>query len=89
MKCVVVFTWKKMVYPNFDRGDNFKKMSAPIYLGPKNVNTNHQVRSYCVCEVYIFSMLFIFGQGFHYVLFLEYISVDADDQDSGSSVDSN
>jgi len=23
MKCVVVFTRKKMVYPNFDRGDNF------------------------------------------------------------------
>jgi hypothetical protein len=35
------------------------------------------------------SILFIFGQGFHYVLFLEYISVDADDQDRDSSVDSN
>jgi hypothetical protein len=35
------------------------------------------------------SILFIFGQGFHYVLFLEYISVDADGQDSNSSVDSN
>jgi len=36
-----------------------------------------------------FHTFFIFGQGFHYVLFLEYISVDADDQDSDSSVDSN
>ena len=32
---------------------------------------------------------FYFWTGFHYVLFLEYISVDADDQDSDSSVDSN
>jgi hypothetical protein len=35
------------------------------------------------------SILFIFGQVFHYVLFLEYISVDADGQDSDRSVDSN
>jgi hypothetical protein len=34
-------------------------------------------------------MLFIFGQGFHYVLFLEYINVYAEDQDSDNSVDSN
>jgi hypothetical protein len=36
-----------------------------------------------------FHTVFIFGQEYQYVLFLEYISVDADDQDSGSSVDSN
>ena len=39
--------------------------------------------------VFKFIFIFIFGQGFHYVLFLEYISEDADDQDSDSSVDSN
>jgi hypothetical protein len=37
----------------------------------------------------MFSIVFIFWQEFHYVLFLEYISVDADDQDSDSSVDFN
>jgi hypothetical protein len=43
MKCVVVFTWKKMAYPNFDRGDNFNsfcpKKCRPQYISAQKMLT--------------------------------------------------
>ena len=46
----------------------------------KDASERH-LNNFIICHLWL-SILFIFGQGFHYVLFLEYISVDADDQDS-------
>jgi hypothetical protein len=71
-----MFKFKKNKYTDFCKLSFFKDTSE------------RHLNNFIIWHLWL-SILFIFGQGLYYVLFLEYISLDADDQDSDSSVDSN
>ena len=63
MKCVVVFTRKKMVYPNFDRGDNFNsfgpQICLPRYISAQKMSTLNPKFEDTVSVKYIFFQIFL------------------------------